>query len=671
MKKKLIKTALIILITWHVSAQNSGLNLSDIDKSVDPRENFYQFANGTWFKNTQIPAQESMWGSFNEIVNRNNDHLITVLQECAADKNAKPGSNKQKLGDLYHTGMDTLKIEKEGFSPLISYLASINKITNKSDLFKVLADFHSKGISGLFAFVVDADMKKSVDNAVYFSQPDLGLPDKTYYTDSSYSDTRKAYKKHIENMFSLLGYKVSIATQNAEAVFSLESKMADASMGSVELRDSDKQYNKTTKDAFFKKENNLDFNLYLTTAFINKPFTDIIVTQPLYFDKLNQLIKSISIADWKTYLTWCLVHKSAPYLSNAFVKENFWFYRTTLYGVTEMRPRWRRVLSTTDDKLGEALGQVFIEKYFDPEAKKKVSEMIDNISETFKERIKTRNWMSDATKQKALEKLALMKRKVGYPDKWKDYSALEIKNDTYINNIFRADHFAFVEMSNKIGKPVDASEWWMTPQTADAYYSSSKNQLVILAGIMQPPFFNAKADDAANYGAMGSIIGHEFTHGFDDDGAKYDATGNLRDWWTLEDKKNFETHTAELCKQFNNYIAVDTFHVNGQLTLGENIADLGGLTLGYYAYEHSLKGKKSPVLDGFTGEQRFFIAWAQAWKALVRPESIKQQIATDPHSPWNLRANGPTSNMNEFYEAFGVKENNKMYRPADKRVDVW
>jgi putative endopeptidase len=671
MKKTLLKTALIALTAMNVNAQNPGINLANMDKSVDPRDDFYQFSNGTWLKNTKIPAQESMWGSFNELADRNNDNLKKILEECAADKNAKPGSNKQKIGDFYRSGMDTVKLEKEGFSPLASMIASINKIAAKADLFKVLAEFHSKGISGVFTFAVDADQKNSNANTIYFAQSRLGLPDKMYYTDAKYLSIRTAYKKHVENMFALLGDKADLAAKDAEIIFTIESQLADASMGRIELRDPDKQYNKFTKDEFFKKQANLDFNLYLSSASITKPFTEVIIMQPLFFDKLNQMATGVSIADWKVYLQWCLIHEAAPYLSNAFVKENFSFYGTTLQGAKEMKPRWKRVLRTTDGGVGEALGQLFVEKYFDAESKKKVNEMVDNLFTAFKERINTRTWMSDVTKKKALEKLSTIIRKLGYPDKWKDYSTLNIKNDAYIDNVFRAEHFAFVEMINKIGKPVDKTEWGMTPPTVNAYYNPSYNEIVFPAGIMQPPFFNAKSDDAANYGVMGAVIGHELTHGFDDQGAKYDAAGNLNDWWTPEDMKNFEAHTAVVRQQFDGYIAIDTLHVSGELTLGENIADLGGLTMSYYAYEHSLKGKKSPVIDGFTGEQRFFIAWAQGWKVLARPEALKQMIATNPHSPGNFRANGPMSNMKEFYDAFGVKENNKMYRPADKRAEVW
>ena len=671
MKKTIVKTTLIALTALNVTAQTPGINIANIDKSVDPRDDFYQFANGTWIKNTTIPAQESRWGSFNELADRNNDNLKKILEECAADKMAKPGSNKQKIGDFYRVGMDTLKLEKEGYGPIIPLLTSVGKINNKADLLKTTGELHAKGLSGLFAFVVEADMKSSNNNAVYFSQTRLGLPDKMYYTDAKFESIRTAYKKHVENIFSLLGDKADVALKNAEVIFNIESQLADGSMGRIELRDPDKQYNKFTKAEFFKKQSNLDFNTYLAGAMVTSPFTDVVVTQPLYFDKLNQVINTISIADWKTYLRWCVVHQTAAYLSGSFVKENFSFYGTTLQGAKEMKPRWKRVLATIDGNVGEALGQIFVDKYFDAASKKKVNEMVDNLFNSFKERIKTRTWMSDVTKQKAMDKLAKIMRKLGYPDKWKDYSTLDIKNDSYVANVIRSNFYEYKRMIDKIGKPVDKTEWGMSPPTVNAYYNPSYNEIVFPAGIMQPPFFDAKADDAANYGVMGAVIGHELTHGFDDQGAKFDADGNLVNWWTEEDLKNFNARTGLIKDQFDAYVAIDTLHVNGELTLGENIADLGGLTMSYYAYKLSLKGAKSPVIDGYTGEQRFFIAWAQGWKTLSRDAALKQMIATNPHSPGNFRANGPTSNMKEFYEAFGVKENNKMFRPADKRAEVW
>ncbi|MBS1646153.1 MAG: M13 family metallopeptidase [Bacteroidetes bacterium] len=670
-KSTLLAGAAITIASLQASAQTSGINVSNMDKTVNPADDFYHYANGTWLKNTQIPSNESRWGSFNELADRNYEHLKKILEECASDKAAQPGSNRQKIGSFYHAGMDTVKLEKEGFTPIAPLMVAINKIAAKVDLMKFEAELNKQGLHGIFGFIVEADQKSSNDNAVYFSQARLGLPDKMYYTDAKFEKIREAYKKHVENMFSLLGDKAEIAKKNAETVFAVEAQMAEASMGRIELRDPDKQYNKFTKEEFFKKESNIEFNAFLAAAGVTSPFTHVIVTQPLYFDKLNQLMSTVPMADWKTFFRWLSIHQTAPFLSDRFAKENFSFYGTILQGAKEQQPRWKRVMRVVDGSIGEALGQIFAEKYFTAEAKQKVNTMVDNLTQAFRERIKTRTWMSDATKTKALEKLNTIMRKLGYPDKWKDYSTLSIKNDSYLANVLRSGTFSFNEMIHKIGKPVDKTEWGMTPPTVNAYYNPSYNEIVFPAGIMQPPFFDAHADDAANYGVMGAVIGHELTHGFDDQGAKYDAEGNLKDWWTPEDMKNFEARTALVRNQFNAYVAIDTLHVNGQLTLGENIADLGGLTMSYYAYKLSLKGKKSPVIDGFTGEQRFFIAWAQGWKSLTRPEALKQLIATNPHSPGEFRAWAPLTNLTEFYEAFGVKSNNKMFTPADKRAEVW
>lgn len=671
MKRNFLTLCTVTLVSIGAFSQTAGITTAYIDKSADPRDDFYKYANGSWVKTAQIPGNESTWGSFNEIVDRNYDNLKKILEECAADKTAKPGSNRQKIADFYRSGMDTLKLEKEGYTPLKSLLGDVDKIANRADLFKTMAELNKKGIGGIFNFFVFTDLKSSNENTQYFSQPALGLPDKMFYTDARYDKIREAYKQHLENTFLLIGQKAEDAKKSAETIFNLETQMAAVSMGRLELRNPEAQYNKFTKDEFFKKSSNLDFNLYLTSLSITVPFTVVIVSQPIYFDRLNELVVSVPLADWKTYLKWNIVHESAPYLNNAFEKENFSFYGTVLQGTKEMKPRWKRTLRTIDGGVGEALGQIFVEKYFNADAKKRVNTMVDNLFASFKQRIQSREWMSAETKVKANEKLGKIIRKLGYPDKWKDYSTLAIKNDAYILNVFRSREFAFKEMIDKMGKPVDKTKWGMTPPTVNAYYNPSNNEIVFPAGIMQPPFFDPKADDAFNYGIMGTVIGHELTHGFDDQGCKFDGDGNLNNWWAETDMKNFKQRTTMVKEQFDAYVAIDTLHVNGQLTLGENIADLGGLTMSYYAYKLSLGGKKSTVMDGYTGEQRFFIAYAQAWKILMRPEALKQQLATNPHSPGVFRANGPLSNMKEFYEAFDVKENNKMYRKSEVRAEVW
>lgn len=660
----------LLIAGLHLQAQVGGIRLEHIDKTVDPRDDFFQFANGTWLKSSQIPGNESSWGSFNEIVDRNYDNLKKILEECAADKHAAPGTNRQRIKDLYLAGMDTVRLEKDGYKPIKPYLAEIDKIKTPAQFFTTVGRLHHRGVNGVFGFFVYTDIKNSTMNTQYFSQAQLGLPDRMFYTDAKYEKMREAYKKHLENLFALVYYPES-AKKYAETVFSLEAKMAEASMGRLELRNQEAQYNKFTKADFYKKHSNLDFNSYLAALNVKTPFTDVIVQQPLFYEKLNAMLTAATLEDWKVYLKWRLLHEAAPYLSQAFEKENFAFYGTVMSGAKEMKPRWKRTLRTIDGTIGEALGQIFVDKYFNADAKKKVNVMVDNLFESFKQRIETRDWMSAETKKKATEKLTKITRKLGYPDKWKDYSKLTISNDSYLANVFRASQFAMNDMLGYIGKPVDKTKWGMTPPTVNAYYNPPNNEIVFPAGIMQPPFFNPDADDAFNYGVMGAVIGHELTHGFDDQGCKFDGDGNMVNWWTDEDKKKFDARTAVVRDQFSAYVAIDTIHVNGQLTLGENIADLGGLTMTYYAYKKYLNGAKSPVIDGFTGEQRFFIAWAQAWKIMMRPEFLKQMVATNPHSPGNFRANGPLSNMKEFYEAFDVKEGNKMYKPADKRAEVW
>jgi len=634
MKKLLLPLLLFTSLSYQ--AQVSGINLSYIDKSVDPRDDFYQFANGTWLKTTQIPGNEASWSSFNEIVDRNYDNLKKILEDCAQDKTAKAGSNRQKIRDFYATGMDTVKLAKEGYNPIKPYLAEIDKIATTSDLFKTVGKFHSKGIASLFGFYVFSDLKNSVKNTKYFGQAQLGLPDKMFYTDAKYEKIREAYKKHLENLFILIGQYPESAKKYADIVYGIESQMAEVSMGRLELRNQEAQYNKFTKDEFFKKNPNLDFTSYLVTLGVKTPFTDVIVGQPGFYGKLNDMMKSVPLADWKVYMKWRLVHEAANYMSPAFEKENFSFYGTVLQGTKEMKPRWKRTLRQIDGSLGEALGQIFVERYFNNEAKKKVNTMVDNLFAAFKQRIETRDWMSAETKQKGIEKLSKISRKLGYPDKWKDYTLLTVKNDSYVNNIFRSSQFAVNEMLGYIGKPVDKTKWGMTPPTVNAYYNPPNNEIVFPAGIMQPPFFNPAADDAMNYGVMGAVIGHELTHGFDDQGCKFDGNGNMVNWWTDEDKKRFDERTAVVRDQFSAYVAIDTLHVNGQLTLGENIADLGGLTMTYNAYKMSLGGKKSEVIDGYTGEQRFFIAWAKAWKITMRTEFMKQMNANNPHCPGNF-----------------------------------
>lgn len=671
LKQTVLTVSVGLSLIASAQTKNIGINLKNIDKNADPKADFFQYANGTWLKDAVIPPSETYLGSFNEIRDRNEANLKSLLVEVSADKAAKPGSNRQKIRDFYNLAMDSVKLEKDGIKPLAADFAMIDKIANKTDLLKAMASFHTRAIGTGFGFFIFPDFKNSNAHSAYFSQGGFNLPDKDFYFEAQYAELKKAYAQHIENMFLLLGQAPEYAKAAAASVMKIEEGLAVNAMGSVEQRDIAKQYNKFSKADFAKNTSNINWDTYFASIGMKTTPAEVIVTQPKFFDKLNEMMNSVSIQDWKNYMKWSLIHEASPRLSSKFVEENFSFYNATLSGAKMMKPRWKRSSQAVDATLGEALGQLYVEKYFTADAKKRVNQLVDNLLAAYKQRLSTRDWMSDETKKQAQAKLDKIVRKLGFPDKWKDYSKLDVKNDAYVLNVFRAANFEYKTMLGYYGQPVDKTKWNITPPTVNAYYNPSANEVVFPAGIMQPPFFDATADDAFNYGCMGAIIGHELTHGFDDEGSQFDADGNLKNWWTEEDLKKFESKTSILVNQFNNYVAIDSTHVNGQLTLGENIADLGGLTMAYYAYKMSLGGKKSEVIEGYTGEQRFFLSWAQGWKTVMRPQALKQLVATNPHSPGYFRAIGPLSNMPEFYEAFGVKEGDKMYRPKETRADIW
>lgn len=653
--------------------KNTGIDVANIDSTVKPTDDFYQFVNGNWIKNNPIPAEESRWTSFNELNEKNTAKLKTILEEASNDKNAKAGSNAQKIGDFYAMAMDSVKLNKEGVSPLKEEFALIDNIKTGDDLIKAVAHLHVNGIGPMFNGFVEQDAKISTEYITQLYQGGLGLPDRDYYTstDERSLSIQKAYKEHVAKMFELLGDAPEFAEKNAKTVYDIEYNLAKASMTKVEQRDPEKMYNKKTLKELAELTPDFNWNLYFENIGI-KGIENVIVCQPEFYKELNRSIKAVSINDWKTYLRWNLVDQTASKLSDDFVNQNFSFYGTFLNGTPALKPRWKRALQATDAALGEALGQLFVERHFPESSKKRVGEMVENLITAYRVRINSRDWMSAETKDQAMLKLDKVMKKLGFPDKWKDYSSLDIKRDSYVQNFMRGNTFAHYYNVNRLGKSVDRMEWGMTPPTINAYYNPTLNEIVFPAGIMQPVFFNPDADDAVNYGIMGAVIGHELTHGFDDEGSQYDADGNLKNWWTDKDKAAFKAKTDMIVKQFNDYVAIDSMHVNGELTLGENIADLGGLTIAYYALKKSLEGKDAPEkIDGFTAEQRFFMAWAQGWRGSMRPEALKNMILTNPHSPGNFRGNGPLSNMQEFYDAFGVKEGDKMYRPKAERAEIW
>lgn len=650
-----------------------GIDISNMDNTVKPTDDFFRYVNGNWLKKNPIPETESRWGSFNELEKTNKEKLRTILEAAAANKAAKPGSNEQKIGDFYAAAMDSVKLNKDGVSPLKEEFAAIDKIATTTDLAKTIAHLHTIGVGPLFGGYVGQDPKVSTEYITQFYQGGLGLPDRDYYTktDERSLGIQKSYVEHIGNMFKLLGDNADVAAKNAKTCFDIESNLAKASMTRVELRDPEKTYHKKTLKELDELCPNFNWKIYFEGVGI-KGIENVIVGQPDFYMEVNRSVNATSIADWKTYLRWNLINEMSGRISDSFVNEHFKFYGTILNGVPALKPRWKRSLEATDGALGEALGKVFVEKYFTEASKKRVAQMVENLISAYRVRINSRDWMSAETKKQAMAKLDKVMKKLGYPDKWRDYSPLTITRESYVQNYIRSNKYEFAFMVNKLGKPIDRTEWGMTPPTINAYYNPSMNEIVFPAGIMQPIFFNPDADDAVNYGCMGAIIGHELTHGFDDEGSQFDADGNLKNWWTDEDKANFKKKTDMLVKQFNAYVAIDSLHVNGELTLGENIADLGGLTISYYAFKKSLEGKPAPAkIDGFTAEQRFFLSWGQGWRINMRDKMLRNRIQTDPHSPGNFRANGAPSNMQEFYDAFGVKEGDKMYRPKNERAEIW
>jgi putative endopeptidase len=649
-----------------------GIDIPNIDKNVGSCDDFFLFANGNWIKNNPVPATESRWSSFNEVADRNNAVLHEILTNAAGQTNATKGSNIQKVGDYFFSGMDTAGIEKAGITPIKAELDKINAVKDLKGLLNLVAQHQMIGVSPMFSGYVGQDDKISTQYALFVSQGGIGLPDRDYYLkdDKRSQKIREEYLKYLANMFTLLGDNEKTAQANAKKVMAIETRLAKVSKTREDMRDPYANYNKMTLQEFSKLMPNLNATNMLQQMKVGSA-KEVIVGQPAFFKELNTMLKAVPVADWKPYMRIRFVSSVANALPTAFVQENFNFYSKTLSGAKQMQPRWKRMARATDGAVGEALGQLYVEKTFSPEAKAKAMEMIKNLQAAFQEHVKTLDWMSEETKQQAMKKLDAFMVKIGYPDKWKDYSALEVNRGPYVSNVLRSRQFGYNEMVAKLGKPVDRTEWGMTPPTVNAYYNPSMNEIVFPAGILQPPFFNPNADDAVNYGGMGSVIGHELTHGFDDQGRQYDAEGNLKDWWTEEDAKKFAERTDMVDKQYSAYTPLDSVYVNGKLTMGENIADIGGLNIALTALKKANAGKTDPKWDGYTQEQRFFLAWAQNWRVNATDQFLRQQVMTDPHSPGKYRCNGPLSNMPQFYEAFGCKPGDKMYRPEAERVKIW
>lgn len=660
---------LLIIGTLKLSAQNAGINFSYIDSSVSPRQDFYTFANGNWQKNFKLPESDARYGSFNEI-NENNLKKIKIILDAASKNKALAGTDQQRLRDFYNTGMDSAKAEALGVTPIKEQLHQIDMLRNFDDFMVLKSEFDFLGINLLFGVGVSPDLKNSKRNSFGIVQAGFGLGERDFYHLEKFEKIRIAYKKYLTDLFILIGVDPASAYDIAVEVFDLERNLTNKALTRVQMRDVEKMYNIYTPVTLQGLAPSIKWADYFKSKNIKQPDT-VIVSMVDYLEKLGAFAKNIPLPLLRNYAKAQLLMEAAPFLSQKFVEVHFAFRAKEMSGAQEMKPRWQRVQNTMNNTIGEIVSKEFVKSYFPPEAKVKINKLIDNLVLSYRERIASRTWMSAETKKEANRKLNLLIRKVGYPDKWKDYSKLTITTNNYWENVCRSNKFLTQENLDDLKKPVDRNKWQMTPVTVNAYYDPTTNEITFPAAILQPPFYDPKAEDAANYGTMGSIIGHELTHGFDDQGSQFDADGNMKMWWTDADFKNFKDRTKLIINQFDNYVAIDSIRVNGDMTQGENIADVGGLTMAYYAYKKSLAGAKSKVMGGFTGEQRFFIAWAQGWKSVTRDAELKRLLSVDYHSPAYFRAFAPLSNMKEFYDAFGVKPGDKMYIEESKRVDIW
>jgi len=640
-----------------------------MDTTVKPGDDFFDYANGTWMKKTVIPASESDWGSFTTLYNDNETNLHKILDDLSSKDNAA-GSTEQKVGDLFKSGMDTVAIEKLGYDPIKPQLAKIAAVKDYKDLVKLAADGFKEGDGFLFGFGIGPDDKISTKNAAQFYQTGLGLPNRDYYfnTDTTSAAIRAKYVKYIAKLFTLTGIDAATATKKADGIMKLETAIAQSHSTPVELRDPVKNYHKMTTADFQKLVPDIDLKDVFSRMELN---TDtVLVSQPKYYQTLDGLLKTTPIDVWKDYATYGELSGNATLLSKNFRDAHFDFFGKVLYGSKVQRERWKTMVDQVDGGLGELLGQIYVEKYFTPDAKKRMLDLVKNLQGVYRQRIQNLDWMSPETKKKALDKLDAFTIKIGYPDKWKNYDDVTIDKGTYFANEVSIAKHDYNENIKKEGKPVDKTEWGMTPPTVNAGYNPSANDITFPAGILQYPFFDKDADDAVNYGAIGMVIGHEMTHGFDDQGSQYDKNGNLNVWWTPEDAAKFKKKVQVVIDQFNSYTLLGT-HVNGSLTTGENMADMGGITIAYQAFKNTPEGKSDTKIDGLTPDQRFFLGFAQIWRLKTRDEYMRTRIATDPHSPEIFRVNGPLSNFEPFYKTYNVKPGDKLYRPENERVNVW
>jgi predicted metalloendopeptidase len=649
----------------------SGINAAYIDPSVRAQDDFFLYLNGTWLKTTEIPADKSGWGAFYELRDETLPRLRGII-EITGKNGTKPGSEAQKIVDLYASFMNEEKLEALDIKPLAKEFARVEALTDKKQIPALIGHLDRMSVNVPYNLQVHQDNRDSTRYIVDLGQNGLGLPDRDYYLkddDAKLKDARTKYQAHIEKMLTMAGD--ANAAAEARDIVALETDLAKVQWTKVENRDPVKTYNKVELAKLDQLAPGYDWASYEVAANLKGKISYMIISQPTYITGFNKVLQNTPLPVWKTYFRWHVLSSFAPYLSKPYSLENFAFYGTALRGVPEQEPRWKRAIGLVEGGIGEGLGKLYVAQYFPPENKARMEQLVGNLLAAYRQSIDTLDWMSPATKKEAQAKLATFMPKIGYPSKWRDYSSLTIGRDDLVANVRSANEFEYQRNIAKLGQPIDRTEWGMTPQTINAYYNPELNEIVFPAAILQPPFFNAMADDAVNYGSIGAVIGHEISHGFDDQGSQYDGAGNLRDWWTKEDHEKFAAKTAALVKQYSAYSPVPGYPVNGELTLGENIADNSGLAIAYKAYHISLGGKEAPVIDGYTGDQRFYMGFGQAWRAKVRDAQAIVRVKTDPHSPPQFRADGTVKNQPAFYTAFGVKEGDKMYLPPAERVIIW
>ncbi|MGK2913632.1 MAG: M13 family metallopeptidase [Porticoccaceae bacterium] len=646
----------------------SGLEITGMNTDVRAQDDFFAYANGKWLAETEIPADKASWGSFDILNEKNLEQLRAIVQEAATETEKSPAVTR--IGNFYNAFMDEARIEAQGLTPVAAELSAIDALSNHVDVAAFFGTSNKIGLDAPLNFFIDQDARDSSRYIVYLTQSGLGLPDRDYYFDDSKhgKEVLAKYRAFITRLLELSG--TADAGTAAARVLALETRLAKPQWTKVANRDDEKTYNKLTGQELATLLSNLDSYAYMARLGMGMQ-DQVIVRQPSYAEAFNRLFTQVDLQTWKDYLRFKVLTTYATVLPKAYDNASFSFYGQTLNGQIEQRPRWKRAIAAINGNMGELLGQLYVAKYFPPEAKARMVELVQNLIAAYGESIRDLDWMGETTQQKALEKLGTFTLKIGYPDRWRDYSSLEIAADDLVGNIKRASIFDHQWQIGKLGKPVDRSEWFMPPQTINAYYNPGMNEIVFPAGILQPPFFNMVADDAVNYGAIGGIIGHEIGHGFDDQGSKYTGKGNLENWWGAEDRERFEAKTRNLVAQYNAYQPLPGHHVNGELTLGENIGDLGGLSIAYKAYRRSLSGVAAPIIDGFSGEQRVFLGWAQGWRVKNRKERTEQLLKVDPHSPPEFRVNGVMPNIEGFYQAFEVKPEHRMHLPPEKRVTIW